>query len=109
MLRHQLLPTRQKTFTSDAANGIILGWQVYPVPALLFCGGNYAATRTAERCSPSASVATVDNAIAALRSARQSGVNSGVEPIAATSKASRAKKHTAFARGVIVGASQRPL
>lgn len=81
---------------------------MYPSQAVPFSDRDYAAIRNAARYSISASVATEDNAIAALPAARWSGVSSATGPIAGISKASLAKKLTAVANSVIGVGHQRP-
>lgn len=72
-----------------------------PSTALPFFGRNYAAIRTAEPYSLSASTVIVGSATAAPLAAWRSGVSNGGWPIAVTSKVSQAEKPTAVASGAI--------
>ena len=68
---------------------------------MLFFGSECVGTRSVGRYSPSASVATVASATAALHVEPRPDVDSGMTPTAAISKASTADRHTAVANSAI--------
>jgi len=88
-------------FTSVSGNGIIPECLLRAVRWLLFFISEYVATRSDGRYLLSVSVATVASATAAQHVEPLSGVDSGMTPTAAISKASTAVRHTAAANSAI--------